>query len=78
MTDADGRAIRDGVSFRWSVDRADFVLRGDGARPAIAARADVPLGQDATIRVSAGQDGVWRHEQVVAILSHAERNLRGA
>ncbi len=69
-TDADGRAIRAGVTFRWSVDRADFELRGDGSRPAVTARADVPLGQEAAVRVSAGHDGVWCHAfaRVVAAL----------
>lgn len=60
-TDAEGRAIPDGVAYRWSVDRAELEIRGDGSRPAVVAQASAPLGHEATIRVSAGQDGTWHH-----------------
>ena len=55
--DGDGRRIRDGVAFRWSVEGAGFSLRGEGARPAVAAEAAARPGAVARLRVEAEKDG---------------------
>ncbi len=55
--DGDGRRIRDGVAFRWSVEGAGFSLRGEGTRPAVAAEAAVRPGAVARLRVEAEKDG---------------------
>ncbi|HEU4382100.1 MAG TPA: ATP-binding protein [Anaeromyxobacteraceae bacterium] len=55
--DAEGRRIRHGVAFRWSVEGAGFAVRGEGARPAVSAEAGVRPGATARLRVEAEQDG---------------------
>jgi hypothetical protein len=55
--DAEGRRIREGVSFRWSVEGAGFSVRGEGARPAVAADAAVRPGAGGRLRVEAEKDG---------------------
>lgn len=52
-TDADGRRIRDGVSFRWSIDRSEIAVLGEGARPALSVRPDCSPGVTAVVRVEA-------------------------
>ncbi len=55
--DAEGRRIRQGIAFRWSIEGAGFAVRGEGARPAVAAEAGVRPGSTARLRVEAEQDG---------------------
>jgi hypothetical protein len=54
--DSEGRRIRSGISYRWSVEGAGFSVRGDGARPAVSAEAAVRLGAAARLRVEAERD----------------------
>jgi hypothetical protein len=54
--DSEGRPIRRGVSYRWSVEGAGFSVRGDGARPAVSADAAVRPGAAARLRVEAERD----------------------
>ncbi len=55
--DGEGRRIRHGVAFRWSVEGAGFAVRGEGARPAVAAEAGIRPGATARLRLLAEQDG---------------------
>ncbi len=55
--DGEGRRIRQGVAFRWSVEGAGFSVRGEGARPAVAAEAGLRPGAAARLRVEAEKDG---------------------
>ncbi len=55
--DGEGRRIRHGVAFRWSVEGAGFEVRGEGARPAVIAEAGVRPGATARLRLEAEQDG---------------------
>lgn len=54
--DGEGRPIRRGVSYRWSVEGAGFSVRGEGARPAVSADAAVRPGAAARLRVEAERD----------------------
>jgi hypothetical protein len=54
--DSEGRRIRSGISYRWSVEGAGFSVRGDGARPAVSAEAAVRPGAAARLRVEAERD----------------------
>ena len=53
--DNDGRLIRHGVSFRWSLDGTGFSVRGEGPRPAVSADAAVRPGAAGRLRVEAEQ-----------------------
>jgi len=55
--DAEGRTLREGVSYRWSVEGAGFSVRGEGARPAISAEVAVRPGTRGRLLVEAEQDG---------------------
>jgi hypothetical protein len=54
--DGEGRPIRRGVSYRWSVEGAGFSVRGDGARPAVSAEVAVRPGATARLRVEAERE----------------------
>jgi hypothetical protein len=55
--DTEGRPIRRGVSYRWSVEGTGFSVRGgDGPRPAVSAEAAVRPGTVARLRVEAERD----------------------
>jgi hypothetical protein len=54
--DSEGRPIRRGVNYRWSIEGAGFSVRGDGARPAVSAAAGVRPGNAARLRVEAESD----------------------
>jgi hypothetical protein len=54
--DSEGRPIRRGVSYRWSIEGAGFSVRGEGARPAVSAEAAVRPGVVARLRVEAERD----------------------
>jgi hypothetical protein len=54
--DSEGRPIRRGVSYRWSVEGAGFSVRGEGARPAVSAEAAVRPGAAGRLRVEAERD----------------------
>ena len=49
--DADRRAIRDDLTFAWSIDGVGFAISGDGPRPAITAAGDTLVGAEAALRV---------------------------
>jgi hypothetical protein len=53
--DAEGRIVRDGVVFEWTLDGDGFTLAGEGARPAIAASGDLLAGAEATLHVRVRQ-----------------------
>ena len=53
--DGDGRLIRRGVTYRWSMEGAGFSLRGEGARPAVTAEAATRPGATARLRVEVEQ-----------------------
>ena len=54
--DAEGRAIKEGVGYRWSVEGAGFAVGGEGARPAVSAEGAVRLGASGRLRVEAEQE----------------------
>lgn len=51
--DADKRLLNDGVSYAWRIEGAHFTLRGEGARAAVAAAPDAPVGAVARVTVTA-------------------------
>jgi len=53
--DGEGRLIRDGVIYRWSIDGAGFSVRGEGARPAVLADAATRPGAAGRLRVEVAQ-----------------------
>jgi hypothetical protein len=53
--DEDGRQIRHGVAFRWTIEGAGFSVRGEGARPAVTAESATRPGATARLRVEAEQ-----------------------
>ena len=53
--DGEGRLIRRGVTYRWSMEGAGFSVRGDGARPAVMAEAATRPGATACLRVEVEQ-----------------------
>src|SRR5437899_3720237 len=53
--DVEGRLIRRGVTYRWSMEGAGFSLRGEGARPAVTAEAATRPGATARLRVEVEQ-----------------------
>jgi hypothetical protein len=55
--DADGRLVRHGVSYQWSVEGFGFSVRGEGARPAVGAEAALRPGAAGRLRVEAEKDG---------------------
>ena len=54
--DGEGRRIRRGVAFRWTVEGTGFSVRGEGVRPAVAAEAGVRPGTTGRLRVEAGEE----------------------
>jgi len=55
--DAEGRAIREGVIYQWSVEGSHFSVTGAGARPAVSAASAVRPGTTSRLRVEAEKDG---------------------
>ncbi len=55
--DGDGRLIRHGATYRWSIEGAGFSVRGEGARPAVMAEATTRPGATARLRVEVEQGG---------------------
>jgi Histidine kinase-, DNA gyrase B-, and HSP90-like ATPase len=55
--DGDGRLIRRGVTYRWSIEGAGFLVRGEGARPAVMAESATRAGATARLRVEVEQEG---------------------
>src|SRR5205807_8842459 len=53
--DGDGRLIRRGVTYRWSLEGTGFSVRGEGARPAVTAEAATRPGATARLRVQVEQ-----------------------
>jgi len=53
--DAEGRLIRRGLSYRWSLEGAGFSVRGEGARPAVTAEAATRPGATTRLRVQVEQ-----------------------
>jgi hypothetical protein len=53
--DVEGRLIRRGLGYRWSLEGAGFSVRGEGARPAVTAEAATRPGATARLRVEVGQ-----------------------
>lgn len=54
--DAEGRAIKEGVVYRWSVEGAGFAVGGEGARPAVTAEGAVRPGASGRLRAEAAQE----------------------
>ena len=55
--DAEGRPLREGVDYRWTVEGAGFAVSGEGPRPAVSAQASVRPGASGRLRVEAEQEG---------------------
>jgi hypothetical protein len=55
--DRDGRVIREGLAFRWAVEGTGFVLRGEGARPAVVADPALRPGAAARLVLEVEQEG---------------------
>ena len=53
--DAEGRLIRRGLTYRWSLEGTGFSVRGEGARPAVTAEASTRPGATARLRVQVEQ-----------------------
>jgi hypothetical protein len=68
--DADGRRIREGVAFAWTIEGAGFAVHGEGPRPAVSAGAATRPGQTARVRVEASQAG--RTAQAEAVVEAVE------
>lgn len=62
--DADGRGLRDGVAFRWTLEGEGFTVGEEGPRPAVSAEGAVRPGASGRLRVEARQDG--RHAEASA------------
>ena len=55
--DAEGRAIREGVSYQWSIEGSYFSVTGAGARPAVSAASAVRPGTTSRLHVEADKEG---------------------
>lgn len=55
--DAEGRRIRQGVSYAWSMVGSGFAVSGEGSRPAVSADAATRPGSTARLRVEAEKEG---------------------
>lgn len=66
--DADGRPLRDGVTYRWTIEGAGFAVGGEGARPAVSAEGGVRPGAGGRLRVEAAQ-GERRAEASAGVLA---------
>jgi len=55
VRDVDGRRVRHGVTYRWSIEGAGFSVRGEGARPAVMADAATRPGVMGRLRVEVAQ-----------------------
>jgi hypothetical protein len=55
--DPDGRAIREGLTFRPTVEGTGLSVHGEGPRPAVAAEATVRVGTTGRLRVVVEKDG---------------------
>lgn len=55
--DADDRAIRDGLAYRWTVEGAGFAVQGEGPRPAVTADGAIRPGTSGRLRVVVEKDG---------------------
>jgi hypothetical protein len=55
--DADRRRIRRDLTFRWAIEGAGFSIRGEGARPAVAAEAAARPGATGRLRLEAEEEG---------------------
>src|SRR5258706_16341393 len=78
-TDADGRAIRDGVDFAWTIDGEGFTIRGLGGRPAITASNELLPGASAEISVTARSgDRVVRGTARAVIVELRDHDRGGA
>jgi hypothetical protein len=64
--DAEGRAVKEGVGYHWSVEGAGFAVGGDGARPAVSAEGAVRPGASGRLRVEAEQ-GERRAEALATV-----------
>jgi len=53
--DGEGRLLRQGVTYRWSMDGAGFSVRGEGARPAVTADPATRPGATGRLRVEVEQ-----------------------
>jgi len=72
-SDADGRPVADGVTFTWSLadeGNSGVAVKGEGARAAVGAPVDAPIGGNATLLVVATQ-GV-RAAEARALIEIAE------
>jgi hypothetical protein len=66
--DAEGRALREGVAYRWGVEGTGFAVGGEGARPAVSAEGAVRPGASGRLRVEAEQ-GELRVEAVASVVA---------
>lgn len=57
VRDADGRVIREGMTFRWTVEGAGLAVHGEGPRPAVAAEGTTRVGTTGRLCVTVEKDG---------------------
>jgi hypothetical protein len=68
-TDADGRVLRRGLTYQWSIEGTGFAIAGDGPRPAVTVAGDVLAGAEAIVAVdvSDGANTVTAMAPVLAV-----------
>ena len=72
--DAEGRRIREGVAFRWSVEGGGFAVQGEGHRPAVVAEAALRPGTTGRIRLEA-LDAEGRRAEAAAVVEVVARKV---
>jgi hypothetical protein len=79
-SDADGRALREGVTFTWRTVGDAVAVHGEGPRPALRAAGDARLGAETTILVTASQGELQVQASALAVVveSRPERPREGA
>ncbi len=74
--DADGRAVRTGLSFGWAIAGEGFTLSGDGPRPALRAAGDLLPGAEATISLVVSQGDTTASALAVVRCTDAKKRGR--
>lgn len=76
--DSQGRPVREGVHFEWSLDHPAFAVRGPGTRPAVTAAAESIPGAEAILSLVARQgDRTATTSAPIAIAVAGEGRVRG-
>ncbi len=75
--DAEGRAVRTGLSYGWAIAGEGFSLEGDGPRPAVRASSDVLPGAEAVISLVVSQGEQTASALAVVRCADSKRRPRG-